>query len=331
MPTTEDKLVQYLTEARAMELALVRTLQAHIAVTPSGAYRRLLERHLRETRGHAERVSRRLADLGSSPTVVGAVYDVGQRLAGQLLAFGKTPLDLLRGASPEEKLLKNAKDEAASEALEIATYDAIEAVARAAGDTLTARLAADHRADEERMLADLRAQLPALTGAVVDAEVAGRPSYDPARTGAAQAARAAARELRRDAADAAADAARAGRGAAADARRATANAVDAVAEKAGDAARATGRAAGDAAEAVRERIDAPNETTEEREEHRRPFADYDALTVEQVLRRLDALTPARLRHVATYERAHKRRRGVLEAVERHAAEQERETAGSAAG
>ncbi|MDW5597998.1 DUF892 family protein [Conexibacter stalactiti] len=309
MPTTEDKLVQYLTEARAMELALARTLQAHIAVTPSGAYRRLLERHLRETRGHAERISRRLADLGSSPTIVGAVYDVGQRLAGQLLAFGKTPLDLLRGASPEEKLLKNAKDEAASEALEIATYDAIEALARAAGDTLTARLAADHRADEVRMLAALRAQLPALTAAVVGAEVEGRPSYDPARTGAAQAARAAARDLRRDVADTAADAARAARGASAGARRAAAGAVDAVAET----------------------IDAPRETTEEREEHRRPFAGYDELNVEQIVRRLDRLTPAQLRHVATYERAHKRRRGVLEAVERRAAEHERETAGSTAG
>lgn len=330
MPTNEDKLVQYLTEARAMELALVRTLQAHIAVTPSGDYRRLLERHLRETRGHAERLSRRLADLGSSQSIVTAVYDVGQRLAGQLVAFGKTPLDLLRGGSPEEKLLKNAKDEAASEALEIATYDAIEALANAAGDTLTARLAADHRADEERMLADLRSLLPALTAAVVGAEVEGRPTYDASRTGAAQAARAAARELRRDAADAAADAARAGRGAAADARRAAAGAVDAVAERARAAARATGRAVGEAAETARETIDAPSETTEEREEHRRPFADYDEQTVEQIVRRLDRLTPARLRHVETYERAHKRRRGVLEAVERRAAEHERETAGSTA-
>jgi ferritin-like metal-binding protein YciE len=62
MTSTEDKIVQQLTEARAMELALVRTLQAHIAMTPSGGYRGELERHLRETRDHAERISRRLAD-----------------------------------------------------------------------------------------------------------------------------------------------------------------------------------------------------------------------------------------------------------------------------
>jgi ferritin-like metal-binding protein YciE len=335
MPTNEDKLVQYLIEARATELALVRTLQAHIAMTPSGEYRTLLETHLRETRGHAERVSRRLADLGRSPSIVETVYDIGQRLTGQLLALGKGPLDMLRGGSGEEKLLKNAKDEAATEALEIATYDAIEALARASGDTLTARLAADHRADEERMLAALRRQLPALTGAVVAAEVEGRPSYDVARTGAAQAARAAARELRRDAGDAAAEAARAGRRATADARRAASRAVDAVAERASGAASATSDAVDDAADAVREAVGAPSETTEEREQQRRPFADYDDLNVDQVIRRLDTLTPARLRHVATYERGHKRRRGVLEAVERQAAaeqeQQGRETVGSAAG
>ncbi|MDO8210472.1 DUF892 family protein [Conexibacter sp. CPCC 206217] len=308
MPTTEDKLVQYLIEARAMELALVRTLQAHIAVTPSGDYRSELERHLRETRGHADRISRRLADLDHGPTVVGAVYDAGQRLAGQLLAFGKTPLDLLRGASPEEKLLKNAKDEAATEALEIATYDAIEQLALLAGDELTARLAASHRADEERMLAALRAQIPALTAAVVDSEVAGRPSYDVERTGAAQAARRSARELRRDADDAAQATARAGRRVGADARRAAAGAV------------------AKAAEAVDGAIGATQQTTEEREEQRRPFAGYDELTVEQVTRRLDDLTPAQLRHVETYERAHKQRRTVLDAVEH-----EREHAGSGAG
>ena len=44
----------------------------------------------------------------------------------QTLALWKTPLDLLRGASGEEKELKNAKDACATEALEIATYTALE-------------------------------------------------------------------------------------------------------------------------------------------------------------------------------------------------------------
>ncbi len=273
MPTTtEDKLVQYLIEARAMEQALVRTLQAHIAVTPSGTYRSLLERHLRETRGHAERITRRLADLGRSPSLAETLYDAGQRLAGQAIALGKTPLDLLRGGSGEEKLLKNAKDEAASEALEIATYDAIEQLATIAGDELTARLAADHRADEERMLAALREQLPGLTSAVVGAEVDGNPTFDLSTTGAAQAAERALRETR------------------------------------GDAEAAVDALTGDGGE---------------------PLPGYDRLNVEEVVRRLGRLSEAQLRLVESYERGTKRRRGVLEAVERRreqAAEREREAA-----
>ena len=35
----QDKIVQYLNEAHATELALVRDLQAQIAMTPSGRYR----------------------------------------------------------------------------------------------------------------------------------------------------------------------------------------------------------------------------------------------------------------------------------------------------
>jgi hypothetical protein len=67
-------------------------------------------------------------------------------------------------------------------------------------------------------------------------------------------------------------------------------------------------------------------TTRQRERSRPPLPRYDELTVEDVTRRLDGLTPAQLRHVGTYERAHKRRRGVLEAVERQEQEREHATA-----
>ena len=48
-------------------------------------------------------------------------------------------------------MLKNAKDACASEGLEIATYTAIERLARSVGDEETARLAASILADEEKM------------------------------------------------------------------------------------------------------------------------------------------------------------------------------------
>src|SRR3954470_17586259 len=158
-------LIRYLNEAHATEQALVRTLQAHIGLTPRGPYRDLLEHHLEETRGHARAVERRLAALGASGSLLGATLGLAESVVGQALALAKGPLDVLRGHGGEEKLLKNAKDECATEALEIATYDSIEALARELGDEATARLAAAHRADEERMLAALRALIPNLTRA----------------------------------------------------------------------------------------------------------------------------------------------------------------------
>ena len=111
-------------------------------------------------------------DGGSNP--ISAVVGFWEDLIGQALAFGKTPLDLLRGSGGEEKVLKNAKDACASEALEIATYTAIERLARTVGDDETADLAERILADEERMLARIMREIPKLTDAVVRAERQGR-------------------------------------------------------------------------------------------------------------------------------------------------------------
>jgi ferritin-like metal-binding protein YciE len=172
-----EMLIQYLNEAHATEDALVRTLQAHVALTPRGPYRELLEHHLAETRGHARRLERRLDALGASSSLVGATLGLAQSVLGQAIALSKGPLDVVRGHGGDEKLVKNAKDECATEALEIATYDAIEALARELGDGETAQLAARHRADEERMLAGLRELLPNLTRAAAAARTGGKGEF----------------------------------------------------------------------------------------------------------------------------------------------------------
>jgi ferritin-like metal-binding protein YciE len=160
-------VAHYLGEAHAMEAALVTTLQAHLTMTPGGSYRELLGRHLDETRAHQAAIEHRLAELDGGQGLIGAAIGLVETVVGQVLALGKGPVDLLRGTSVPEKLLKNAKDESATEALEIATYDAIEAVARAIGDDETAELARSHRADEERMLAALRREIPELASATL--------------------------------------------------------------------------------------------------------------------------------------------------------------------
>jgi hypothetical protein len=64
-------------------------------------------------------------------------------------------------------MLRNARDEVTTEALEIATYDTIESIARGLGDHETAELAATVRLDEERMLDALRKEIPVLTDLIV--------------------------------------------------------------------------------------------------------------------------------------------------------------------
>jgi ferritin-like metal-binding protein YciE len=178
---SEEKVLQYLNEARASELALVSTLRTHLAMAPSGSYRGLLERHLEETKAHARRLQARIAELGTQRSPLRLGVGLAQSVVGQALALGKTPLDLVRGYSPEEKLLKNAKDEYAAEAHEIATYVALERLAEELGDATTAALARDIRGDEERMLARLGEEIVPLVDAMARAELAHDPSFDPAR------------------------------------------------------------------------------------------------------------------------------------------------------
>jgi ferritin-like metal-binding protein YciE len=171
MDMPQQQIVRYLSEARASEDALVRALQSQIVMTPDGSYRALLQAHLEQTREHSARVGERVQQLGEGSNSLRVVVGVWEDLLGQSLALSKTPFDLLRGTSCAEKVLKNAKDVCATEALEIATYTAIEQLARRASDDQTAELAASIREDEEQMLESILRELPILTDAVVDAAI----------------------------------------------------------------------------------------------------------------------------------------------------------------
>jgi ferritin-like metal-binding protein YciE len=278
----KHKLARYLAEARATELALTRTLQAHIAMTPAGDYRRLLERHLRETREHAKRVERRARDLGFGRSLAEQGLSVVQGLFGQVLSLSKGPIDLLRGRSGAEKLLKNARDESATEALEIATYDAIEELARALGDEQTATLAASIRADEERVLEELRDIIPSLVADVVRSELQGVSTYDPSTTGAAREARKTERAAKGTARRAASEARRAGR----------------ELRKVPGVARAEGEVKGAVAS-----------------EDDLPIPGYDKLNAEEIVKRLPELSQLDLAKIDAYERRHQARKSVLERIE----------------
>jgi ferritin-like metal-binding protein YciE len=335
MNKSQQKIVQYLNEAHASEQALIRVLQSQIAMTPRGSYRSGLETHLRETRDHAARVAARLEALGQGSNPLLAVIGAAESVVGQALAFGKTPFDLLRGSGGEEKVLKNAKDACATEALEIATYTAIERMARSVGDDETAALAASIRADEEKMLERILREIPKLTDAVVGADVEGKPSYDVTTTGAADAVREAGAASK----DAARKTSAAGKRSARQARkvpgvaRAEGQAKGAVASE-GDlaiarydaltadeiAAKLTGLSQIDLAKIDSyERKNQNRSTILSRISSLRgdePWPGYDELTAAEVQAVLSEGDDERAEQVRSYERAHKNRAGVLKAAER---------------
>jgi ferritin-like metal-binding protein YciE len=171
--TTRDlKLVQYLTEAYGKERQLETALQAHISMTERPAYKKRLQQHLRETKAHAKDVERRIKKLGAPvPEIAVEAATTASGLIGKAAALAQGPIHALRGTGEEEKELKNAKDEYAEEAQEIAMYTAIESLATEVGDTDTAKLAKKILRDEERMAKYLERTIPVLAKAVAKQEI----------------------------------------------------------------------------------------------------------------------------------------------------------------
>jgi ferritin-like metal-binding protein YciE len=331
----KQKIVQYLNEAHGSELALVRQLQAQIAMTPKGQYRDGLESHLQETRRHAERVEARVAELGEGNNPLQVGLGALESLIGQALALTKTPLDLVRGTGGEEKVLKNAKDSCAAEALEIATYTALARLAQTAGDAKTERLANSVLADEQRMLDRLLREIPRLTDAVARAEFDGEGSYDVTETGAADAVREVSRTTKRTARRSAGQAKRTARQArkVPGVARAEGTVKGAVASESDLAIPGYDSLSADEVQdklTELSQIELAKVNAYERKNQNRstvtgridslqadePWPGYDELGVDEVRAVLSEGDDTRVKAVRSYERKHKNRAGVLQATQR---------------
>src|SRR4051812_7319519 len=200
-PTRRElKLIQYLNEAYAKEKELETALQAHIGMTTRAPYKKRLQEHLKETKAQARNLERRIKKLGGKaeavelpgPAVAGAAAGKVVGAAQKGVALAKGPVHALRGTSEAEKMLRNARDEFWNEAEEIAHYTAIEALADALADKETAKLAKEHRRQEERMQKFLERLIPQLTKAVVTEEIPAR-QRKPSSNGSSPARRSSAR------------------------------------------------------------------------------------------------------------------------------------------
>lgn len=176
--TTRDlKIVQYLVEAHGKEKELELALQAHIKMAEKATYKKRLQDHLKETKAQSKAIEKRIKQLGGAPDglklpepvadAAAAANSVANKAVSQIKGVGHA----LRGTGAAEKQLKNAKTELFNEHEEIANYIAIETLAEALGDKETAKLAKEHRKQEERMAAFLTKVIPQLTKDVVKEEI----------------------------------------------------------------------------------------------------------------------------------------------------------------
>ena len=180
-PNARDtKIIQYLNEAYGKEKELETALQAHIAMTTKAPYKKRLQEHLKETKGHAREVKRRIRELGGkadagpvsgAPNAVSDAVTSVTSVASKAVAAAQAPLHALRGTGEAEIMLKNARTEYHNEFEEIGFYAGIEALADSVGDKETAKLARGIRREEERMAKFLEKQIPQLAKAVAREEI----------------------------------------------------------------------------------------------------------------------------------------------------------------
>jgi ferritin-like metal-binding protein YciE len=136
----QEKLVEYVQDAHAMEQNVSTMLDSMIATTDDTEFKKMLEEHKRQTEEHERRLRERLDALGAGTSTTKAIGGVGA-------ALFKSVGDIARTDKPG----KNARDGYVTEHMEIAAYQLLERLADRAGDEETAEVARQNRSDEEAM------------------------------------------------------------------------------------------------------------------------------------------------------------------------------------
>ena len=142
MASLEEKLVEYIDDAYAMEQNVLRMLDSMIGTTKDPQMKRSLERHKKQTEEQAARLEERLREHDASPSKA-------KEAGGVMAALMKSVLDVARSDSPG----RNARDGFATEHMEIASYELLKRIAERANDPETVT-ACDEIIAQERAMAD---------------------------------------------------------------------------------------------------------------------------------------------------------------------------------
>jgi ferritin-like metal-binding protein YciE len=136
----QQKLVDYIEDAHALEQNVSRMLDSMISTTEDPEIEEMLRHHKEETERQEQRLRERLDALGAGTST----RKEAQTIAAALM---KGAADQVRG----DQAGKNARDGYTTEHMEIAAYQLLERLAERAGDTETAEVARQNRAEEEAM------------------------------------------------------------------------------------------------------------------------------------------------------------------------------------
>src|ERR671913_1909602 len=142
----QQKLVDYVQDAHAMEQNVSTMLDSIISTTDDPEIKQMLKHHKQQTEEHERRLRERLDAMGAGTSTTKAVGGIGA-------ALFKGVGDMARTDKPG----KNARDAYTTEHMEIAAYELLERLAKKAGDTETAEVARQNRAEEEAMAQKLDA------------------------------------------------------------------------------------------------------------------------------------------------------------------------------
>ena len=142
----QQKLVDYIEDAHAMEQNVSTMLTSMISTIDDPEIKEMLEHHKEETEHQESRLRERLDALGAGTST----RKQAQTVAAALV---KGVTDVARG----DQAGKNARDGYTTEHMEIAAYQLLERLAQKAGDTETAEVARQNRAEEEAMAQKLDA------------------------------------------------------------------------------------------------------------------------------------------------------------------------------
>ena len=136
----QQKLVDYIEDTQALEQNVSRMLDSMISTSEDPEIEEMLRHHKEETERQEQRLRERLDALGAGTST----RKEAQTIAAALM---KGAADQVRG----DQAGKNARDAYTTEHMEIAAYQLLERLAERAGDTETAEVARQNRAEEEEM------------------------------------------------------------------------------------------------------------------------------------------------------------------------------------